>query len=400
MSRHFACVCALGLMVVMMSMQAKAEVTIFVDAGEHDRMDTPLTVEIGTIGAEGASLVEVTGNQRVETPVQVDRVRANFILSGKTPKGTRREFVLTSGAGKSAGGVEVKEDAKELVVACGGVNVLRYYHAVMQPPEGQDKKYARSGFIHPLWSPGGKVLTEIHPKDHIHHMGLWNAWTKTKFEGRDVDFWNLKDGKGLVRFVKFAGKTSGPVFGGFSAVQEHVDLTSGAEKVVLNEVVDVKVWNVGKEKWVIDLVSTQKCVAKSALELEAYRYGGLGFRGTSDWGMNNSDYLTSEGKTRTDGHGTRARWCNVFGETKAGPAGVQFMSHPQNREHPEPMRIWPDGYIFFNFCPIQKTDWVMEPGKEYVLKYRMFVYDGTVTKERCEQLWRDFGEPPAVKVEG
>jgi len=147
-------------------------------------------------------------------------------------------------------------------------------------------------------------------------------------------------------------------------------------------------------------VSTQKCVAKSALELEAYRYGGLGFRGTSDWGMNNSDYLTSEGKTRTDGHGTRARWCNVFGETKAGPAGVQFMSHPQNREHPEPMRIWPDGYFFFNFTPIQKTEWVMEPGKEYVLKYRMFVYDGTVTKERCEQLWRDFGEPPAVKVEG
>ena len=74
------------------------------------------------------------------------------------------------------------------------------------------------------------------------------------------------------------------------------------------------------------------------------------------------------------------------------------MSHPGNREHPEPLRIWPQGDIFFNFCPIQKADWTLEPGKDYLLKYRMFVYDGTITPARAEQIWQDFAYPPKVKL--
>lgn len=380
---------------------ASAQVTakIMVEAGEIDRMDTPVVVDVPNLPTGACDLVELKGNQRIPTPAQIDAGRVCFVLAGPTARGQKRAYELAPARAAVRDAVAVVEDEKQLTVLCRGTNVLRYYHAVMQPPPGQDKRYARSGFIHPLWSPAGKVLTEIQPKDHYHHMGLWNAWTKTRFEGRDVDFWNLKDGKGLVRFVKFVSKTTGPVVGGFSAVQEHVDLTSGSEKVVLNERLDVRVWNVGNKGWLIDLTSTQKCVANAPLELEAYRYGGLGFRGTTEWGMSNSNYLTSEGKTRADGHGTRARWCNVFGETRQGAAGVEFMSHPKNRDHPEPMRIWPDGYIFFNFCPVQKNPWTLEPGKEYVLKYRLFVYDGRVERDTCERMWQDFGQPVAVKIE-
>ena len=61
------------------------------------------------------------------------------------------------------------------------------------------------------------------------------------------------------------------------------------------------------------------------------------------------------------------------------------MSHPANREHPEPMRIWPDGYIFFNFCPIQQKEWTLEPGKEYTLRYRLYVYTGTTAPAVAER---------------
>ena len=75
------------------------------------------------------------------------------------------------------------------------------------------------------------------------------------------------------------------------------------------------------------------------------------------------------------------------------------MSHPENRAHPEPMRIWPRGDVFFNFCPIQKEDWVLEPGNDYVLKYRMLIYDGEAGKRDAERFWLGFGDPPKVTVE-
>jgi hypothetical protein len=81
------------------------------------------------------------------------------------------------------------------------------------------------------------------------------------------------------------------------------------------------------------------------------------------------------------------------------------MSHPKNYNHPEPMRIWPlnsnngKGDVFFQFSPTKEKDWVLEAGNDYVLKYRMYVYDGTITTGEAERIWQDFGNPPKVKIE-
>ena len=379
--------------------------TITVEAGKYARIDTPVSVELDGISYTRLHLEEIKGSQRLPVPTQIEAgnpPRLWWILSGTTEAGEKRIYELLKGSSAETAGVEVIKNDSFLQLQIGDSNVLRYNSAVVPPPEGADQLYARSGFIHPLWSPAGEVLTCIHPKDHIHHMGLWMPWTKTEFEGRDVDFWNLGDGKGTVRFVKFISTESGAVYGGFGAIQEHVDLSAPeGEKVALNEELDVRVWNLGKseECWLLDYTSKQRCASASPLHLLEYRYGGLGFRAMSQWNEGNSDYLTSEGKTRKDGHGTRARWCNVFGSTAKGPAGVLFMSHLNNHEHPEPMRIWPEGDVFFNFCPIQKADWILEPGETYIFRYRLYVYSGKITPETAERFWQDFSYPPKVKLE-
>ena len=68
--------------------------------------------------------------------------------------------------------IEVSENAKTITISNGESTVLVYHKAEMPPPEGADPSYARSGFIHPLCSPSGAVLTGIHPDDHLHHLGL------------------------------------------------------------------------------------------------------------------------------------------------------------------------------------------------------------------------------------
>jgi hypothetical protein len=280
----------------------------------------------------------------------------------------------------------------------------------MDAPRGADPRFRRSGFIHPLWSPSGFALTCIQPPDHVHHYGIWNPWTKTRVVGREVDFWNLGDGEGTVRFAGFLSRTHGPVYGGFKSRHEHVDLTAAErEKTALDEVWEVRVWNASGTRdgaWLCDFSFTFSCASDSPLELEAYRYGGgIGFRAAAEWTAENAAVLTSGGLTRKDADGTRARWVDVSGATDMpGRAGVVFLSHPWNREHPEPMRVWPvdanngRGDLFFEFCPIRLKAWTLVPGSEYVLNYRLLVYDGKVGPEDCERAWNDFAAPPEVRI--
>ncbi|HEX2970968.1 MAG TPA: PmoA family protein [Tepidisphaeraceae bacterium] len=402
----------LSMLVIGLANQAHAQPNLLarltVDAGDQPRLDTPISIALDNlaISPDGLRLLEVQGDQRLPVPAQLEPGKPpilHWILSGTTPAHGQRVYELSASPVVAAPIVETRQTPTGLDLHWADAQVLHFQSAIMPPPAGADPRYARSGFIHPLRSPAGAVLTNIHPADHIHHLGLWNPWTSTEFEGRHVDFWNIKDGTGTVRFAKLLDKTSGPVFAGFRVAQEHVALnTTAGPKVALNEILDVRVWRVGgpdKGYWLVDYTTTQRCASSSPLKLLAYRYGGIGFRATADWKESNSNYLTSEGKTRKDGHATRARWCAMYGATSQGPAGIEFMSHPKNRQHPEPMRLWPEGDIFFNFCPIQSVPWTLEPGNDYTLRYRLYIYDGTASRETFERFWQDFGNPPQIKLE-
>ncbi len=387
---------------------------ITVEAGDYTRLDTPVSLDLSGVPFgfpnEKPSLIEIKGNRRVPVQAQLEPgspPRLWWILSGETPAGGKRIYELSRSSAivSQEPGVQVTKNDLVLVLRKGEQKILQYNHAIVPAPEGQSKLYDRGGFIHPLWSPSGSILTNIHPKDHYHHLGIWMPWTHTEFEGKPVDFWNLKEGQGTVRFNRFLSTTSGPVYGGFQAQQDHVALkTSSGEKVVLKEIWDVRVYNVGgpeKGYWIWDFVSTQRCVANSPLLLEEYRYGGFGYRATGDWKGETAAYLTSEGKTRKDGHATRARWCDTAGVSDGQWKGITFFSNPRNFRHPEAMRIWPEfeQEVFFNWAPVQTGEFEMKPGRDHVFRYRQYVHEGKVDVEKTEQLWSDYAHPPKIEME-
>lgn len=279
----------------------------------------------------------------------------------------------------------------------------------MPAPEGVPDLYQRSGYIHPLWSPEGTVITRIQPSDHYHHYGIWNPWTKTNYEGREIDFWNLGDGEGTVRHKMLPMKISGDVYGGFETQLNHVDLQAPSptgEEVALNEKWEVKVWNVDPENdvWLVDFASTLNPATESPLTIEAYRYQGFSLRANALWSDETATLLTSEGYDKSNGNATRARWTDINGISEVGHSGILFMTHPTNQNFPEQLRIWPTGAnngeenVYFNFNPAQEQDWHLEPGNSYSLKYRMMVYDGQIDSSKAEDYWQDFGHPPKVEV--
>jgi hypothetical protein len=404
------------LLFIVCSGYTQQELKFEVHTGNSERINTPLSIEINQLKEtelSTLSLFETTGGINSEIPFQVDQEYKTllwFTLSGTTSPNTTRTFLISTKQGaKEFQQLQIEKDDKILRIRLGDKNILQYNQAEVFPPHDVDPIYKRSAFIHPVWSPDQQVLTRIQPSDHYHHYGIWNPWTRTKFQERQVDFWNLAEGQGTVRFNGFLSFTEGPVFAGFRAHQEHIDFTSEQDEVVaLNEEWDIRVWNMATEKkvWLVDFTSILNCATEDGILFFKYRYGGgIGYRATELWGKDNSMVLTSEGKTRDGADATKARWCIIKGETqsKEGNSGILFMSNPQNREHPEPMRMWPSNdhkgkaNMFFMFTPIRDNKWELEPGKNYALKYRLLVFDGELTPQEAEQYWNDFANPPEVK---
>ncbi len=388
---------------------------IVVRAGSSDHLYTPVSIDMYDFepGTDQFSwlIYEVTPAGRIRKASQMnggESPKLWWILDGLTAAGTTRIFELVRSKNtpeNSLSVVSFTDDGKKLLLKCGARPVVAYQHTMLPAPEGASGLYARSAFIHPLYSPQGAVLTRVNPPDHLHHMGLWNPWTKTEFEGRTIDFWNLNKGQGTVRFDHFISTESGDVFGGFRALQEHVDLSApGGEKAALRELLDIRVWNIGENAWLIDYTTMLNCADTSAFLIEKYRYQGFGFRAIGEWNDENCQLVTSGGFDKSNANATRAKWCDISGPTKAGRSGIVFMTSPANHNFPEQLRIWPVGAndgkenVFFNFNPAQDSDWLLLPGQVYTLHYRMYVYDGTIQDGVPERLWNDFAHPPLAEV--
>ncbi len=388
---------------------------ITINAGIYARKDCPVYIKLPVAVPNNTekdsvswSMMEITGKEKRAVACQQEGDGIWFLLDGMTPPHTQRTFLLEEKRRKATAPVmKVEKTYNAYILKRSDRPVLAYHYRTQAPPAGVSSLYQKSGYVHPLLSPAGDTLTRIQPPDHLHHYGLWGPWTKTHIDGREVDFWNLGKGQATVRFAGLLSATEGPVYCDLKVHQQHIDFgAKGPDKVAINEVLAIRAWNTGGKAWLVDYSSTQSCPLPGGIFLDAYRYGGgLGYRATEKWTSHNSSVLTSEGKTRKDADGTRARWCRIEGALDHGKCGILFMDHPGNRDFPEPMRVWPvdvnrgRGDLFFEFCPIRLNAWKMENGRTYRLRYRMFIFEGETDPEEAEMIWNGFAHPPEVRVE-
>jgi len=372
-----------------------------VEAARPLRTGTPLEAEVGAEALPAGPLVLRDEGGRAVPAQRVPGipVRLAWRLERPLEAGEKRVYRLeSSGEGPgSPGGAECRDvEGKHLICRAAGRDVLRYNQAVVSPPPGVDEVFARSGYIHPVWTPGGRVITNDFPPKHLHHHGIWFPWTSAVFEGRKSDFWNSKERQGRIECVKVEGLFSGPVLAGFRAHHRFLNLNApDGPRPALDETWEVRVY-ASPDPFLFDLVSVQSCATASPLLIRKYHYGGLGFRGSGEWeGPDGVAYLTSEGKTRRDGHGTTARWCLMRGTVQGREVSIGFLCHPTNFRFPQGMRIHPDE-PFFNWAPCQGGDFQIEPGRPYVSRYRFVVRDGPLEAGEMDRFWSEYAESPRI----
>ncbi len=284
------------------------------------------------------------------------------------------------------------------IVQVDGQDRIGYQAAPLQNPQGGDR-FRASNFLHPVKTPSGFTVTQIQPRDHMHHMGVWWPWKYVESQGRRILFWELQRGHGIIEAQRAEATENG-----FTAKSHYIDRRHpDGPHVLLHENADVQVSDVFETQsangYFIDLAITHQSTVDHPVTVTTYRYSGFTIRGTELWNNNNSTLLTSEGKDRSNSHTTRARWVRLEGQTDNAEnemAGILLMSHQNNFDYPEHLRTWNermhDGAFFVNFNNVQQTPWIFEPSQSYTRRYRMFVYDGTITPEEADTMQREYND--------
>lgn len=289
--------------------------------------------------------------------------------------------------------VTAVREGKQVVIRAGNRVVLRYQAEPGDLPKPEiPKAYVRGGYIQSIHTPGGRLITDDFPADHLHHHGVWSPWTKTEFEGRHPDFWNMGAETGKVEFVALDEVWQKDGKAGFKARHQFVDLTAKPPKIALLETWDVGVSIAGKT-YVIDFTSTQTCATPSPLKLPEYHYGGFGFRGNAAWnGQPNCQFLSASGLTdRVKLNTSREKWCWVGGKVDGETCGLTILGHPGNFRFPQPIRAHPTE-PFFCFAPQQLGAMEIVPGQKYIARYRLVIADGEPDAKVAETWWADYAK--------
>ena len=222
---------------------------------------------------------------------------------------------------------------------------IAIYNDSLVPYSGKDARWHdRSGFVHPLRTPSGRVVTAAFPGDHPHQHALMFAWTSARVGDRSVDFWNSHRRQGHIENIRTISRSPTHV----DALLHHVDDTVSPPKVVLEET-----WQLNTvphpSVHILDLVSSDTLVVDEPFVIQKYHYGGMCVRGADQWSGDVS-MITSDSKSVSNGNHSRPSWVAMFGLVDGAMCGLAAINHPSNFRYPQHVRLHPK-MPYFCFFP-------------------------------------------------
>ena len=301
----------------------------------------------------------------------------------------------------------LEETDQAVTIRQSGNTMLVYNKQAPQVPDGIDPVFARTGFLHPVASPSGRIVTDVYPFDHAHQSGIFAAWVRTKWNDREIDFWNLAGGTGRVLHQRVIRTFSTNASLGFET-----DLIHRAEK---SPVVDIL-----RERWkltafvtdgsyhVFDIETTQTALTDKPLVVQKYHYGGMAFRGQTRWLTDNDDdakknidatneaaskrlrepnsFLNDLGSDRIKGNHEHARWVSFTGQIDGQPVTITILSHRDNFRSPQPARIHPTK-PYFVFSPCVDDEFVIDGDHPFFSRYRFIITDARADAAWLNEQW-------------
>jgi len=311
--------------------------------------------------------------------------------------------LLSSAAGAepaapAAGSLSVRKagDAGSLEIVDGDRPVLRYNYAMVPEPAdvhgkvgADNRKYsvARCDYIHPLYGPGGEVLTDDWVPDHPHHRGIYWAWPEVDWKGKRGDLHALQ----LV-FARPTGKVRTEATADSAAIVAENEWRWEDGTAIVREEATIRAHRATEAGRAIDLVFRFTAIDEPvgvARRGTAY-YGGLNIRMSS---AKDQEIATS---TDPAGSTPRRAWSHRSGTPRggAGTVGLTVLQHPSNPDYPGDWIQYPEISWVQPTFPAANTRYAIAKDRPLELRYRIWISAGKKGPEAIRDLWDAFAKEP------
>jgi hypothetical protein len=356
----------------------------------------------------GPGAPSVSSDRDGMRPIQALPDGSRLVVLSLVPAGVARTIeegdAVTSTAAANSGPM-LRESRDAVSVIVHGRELLAFNFRTIQPPRPEiDPIYARSGYIDPIRTRTGVVVSEAFarlPPRHEHLYGMWSAWLNCEFEGRKINFWSPMDRTTQIRCEGVSEKWQGPAAAGFTAVNVFYDRSLSPEKPVLRETWRVAAYQIPGDPTydIFDVSLHQVCAGESPLTVKQSAYGGFAMRLPESFQGDPARFMVSTGETdRAKANQAQLRWIYLGASRGEDQAGLAILSHPTNFRAPQRVRLHPTT-AYFVFCPASAGDFEIAPAMPYDAHYRAVVFDGPPERDRIERLWQAFASVPPLAAQ-
>ena len=289
---------------------------------------------------------------------------------------------------KHAMTVHRDDNDRHLEIFDGDKCVLRYNFKNVPVPKTAKGKYAvaRSDYIHPLYGPGGEVLTKDYSPEHPHHRGLYWAWPEVFYKSQKRDLHALQGV--FARPVKIVSTAGGKETATIVAaskwlwdtediVAETATITAGRAGADGQRSIDLKF----EFTALVEGVSVARRGQKA--------YGGFNMRFSARKDQEISRYIDPVGKK------PRQAWAQIVGVPANGknPVAVAIWQHAANPHYPGDWVTYPKLNWLQPTFPSKGVKYELIKGKPLVLRFRLCIQNGKMTDKQLIEQWTDFNRP-------
>ncbi|MCF6286062.1 MAG: PmoA family protein [Candidatus Hydrogenedentes bacterium] len=286
----------------------------------------------------------------------------------------------------------VDDDGTSLSISENGKPVLAYHHGWVDPPEGVDAHFRRTGYVHPLYGLDGEVLTQDFPDDHYHHRGVFWGWPNTTWKGKQVSTWSLKGARqSPVSCAKPTFTNDTVTFSG----ENHWILDEAPDHPIASERYRVVVHAATDISRAIDFTITIKNISDAPITMlgattDQKGYGGFNLR--PDKTRKPMHFTSAMGPHTEDAFDIASPWVDLSYPMAPGSenlSGAAIFQHPANPGYPHEWWIIRH-YAFLGHSWPGNTPYEIKPGDEVTLRYRLYTHRGTAKDGKVAEAFANY----------
>lgn len=290
--------------------------------------------------------------------------------------------------------VEVIEKPHSISMESNGKTLWTFNH---DPAEGKP-------YFHPLSSSDGTMFTDLRPKDHPWHRGVWFSWKYIN----GVNYWeeNRETGQsdGETRIVNINRRVSEDKNVHIATELEYAP--AGTAKVIMKESRRISIsspaenglyhinWSSRFQAVENDVVLDRTPLPNQPKGKNWGGYAGYSLRMTE--AMTKGFYINSEGLSATSAHRQPSNWLQF---TAPSGGSVLFMDHPSNINSPAKWYVTPH-MAYISPSVIHDAPYTIKAGETLTLKYQLVISPKAIKKAEAKVLWEEWVKAKLIILTG